>query len=143
MSDFRSLCIRCGADKELPLGRCARCQHVPDRGEAALSLLASTRVLSAEDLETVRVRLERGEALRPSHARLRQARSLLFESGPQTDVMSRRQIVALLALSVVLTPIPALLAAWAWRESERSRTCLTIGGVAAIVDSALWLLALH
>ncbi len=139
----RSLCIRCGADKELPLGRCAQCAHVPDRGEAALSLLASTRMLSAEELDTVQGRLQRGEALRPSHARLRRARSLLIGGSEAAEPLSRRQLTALAALSIVLTPIPALLAAWAWRETGRSRPCLTIAAVAGTIDGSLWLLVLR
>ena len=96
---------------------------------------------SEAERATVQSRLERGESLRPSHARLQQARLLLIGGGDAVATMSRWERVRLLALSVFLTPIPALLAAWAWRETGRSRGCLAIAGVAAAVDGALWLLA--
>ncbi len=62
----RSVCHRCGAWKELPLARCAACGVVPAANEAALAVLASTRMSSETDLNEIRRRLLQGSPLAPS-----------------------------------------------------------------------------
>lgn len=135
---LRSVCIRCGADKEFPLGRCSECGHLPSVGERALSLLASTRVLSPVDLASVQTRIRRGEPLAPSAARLQAAGALLVgEAGPPVGPLSRAQEISLLILGILLTPIPVLAVAWAWRDTPVARPALRVALIAGVVNVAL------
>lgn len=131
----RSVCIRCGGDKELPLARCAACGHVPARGEAAISVLASTRVLPVSELDEVQRRIRRGEALRPSAARLAIAAGLLREgTNPASRRLSLAEEGGLAALCVLLTPLPAVAAAWAWRDTPAAQQALRAGAVALVLN---------
>lgn len=135
---LRSVCVRCGEDKELPLARCAGCGHVPTRGEAALAVLASTRMLEPPELDEVQRRIRRGEPLRPSAARLAAAAALLRgqpAEGPRT--LTPGEEAGLTALCVLFTPIPALAAAWAWRDTPAARSALRVAGITFVVDVAL------
>ena len=134
----RSVCVRCGGDKELPLARCAECGHVPARAEAAISVLASTRVLPAAELDEVQRRIRRGEALRPSAARLATAVGLLREGGgPPPRRLSLAEEGGLAALSVFLTPLPAVAAAWAWRDTPAAQQALRAGAIGLVLNFVL------
>ncbi len=135
---LRSVCIRCGADKELPLGRCSGCAHLPSIGERALSLLASTRILSTLELDSVQSRIRLGEPLAPSAARLEAAGALLVgESGPSIRPLSRAQEIALLVLAILLTPLPVLAVAYAWRDTPVARPALRAALIGGVVNVAL------
>lgn len=138
MPDPRSLCVRCGADKELPLGRCAACGHLPTRGEAALSVLVSSRMLAPAELDAVQARLRRGEPLRPSQERLEAAAALLAGNERQPRQLSAREAAGLAGLGVLLTPIVPLVYAWTWRGHPAARTAIGIAVGAAVVDGAAW-----
>jgi len=140
---LRSVCVRCGEDKELPLARCAGCGHVPTRGEAALAVLASTRMLEPTELDEVQRRIRRGEPLRPSAARLAAASALVRDqpaSGPRT--LTAAEEAGLTALCVLVTPIPALAAAWAWRDTPAARAALRVAAITLVVDAALMIAAM-
>jgi hypothetical protein len=104
-----SVCIRCGEEKELPLGRCAACGHLPHRGEAGLSLLASRRMLNERELAEVSARIRRGEPLRPG------------------------QLVGLAAITLCFSPLVPLAAAIAWRDTVRGKQALVVGLASAVV----------
>lgn len=134
----RSVCVRCGGDKELPLGRCPECGHVPSLGERALSLLSSTRMLSEAELMEVQSRIRRGEPLRPSAARLQAAAVLLLDQGDGTRrVLSRAEEIGLLILSILLTPVPALAVAWTWRDTPAAGQALRVAGIALVINIAI------
>ena len=142
MADVRSVCVRCGGDKELPLGRCPGCGHLPEPGEAALSLLVSTRMLTEAELEAVQVRLRRGEPLRPSAPRLAEAAALLRgEVQPEPRNLGVAEELALVAVSVLVTPAPALAAAWAWRDEPAGRAALRVAAIAGAVGVGLLVLS--
>lgn len=138
MPDPRSLCLRCGADKELALGRCAGCGHVPAREEGALSVLLSSRMLSPGELDEVQARLRRGEPLRPSRARLEEASALLLGGGGERRSLSRAEALGLLVVGVVLTPIVPAIYAWTWRDHPAARAAWAVAGVALGLDGLLW-----
>ena len=130
---MRSVCVRCGAEKELPLGRCPGCAHVPHRGEAALSLLASSRMLAAAELDEVQRRIQRGEPLRPSAERLRAAEALVKGGEPEPPPMRPAELIGLGVASLLLSPLVPLAAAVAWRDTARGRQALVV----AVASSAL------
>lgn len=101
-----AICVRCGADKELPLARCPACAAVPTGEERALSVLASGRMLEEGELREVQRRIRAGEPLRPPRARLEAAQRLLA-GGARVEPFSftARQAVGLVAANVLLTPL--------------------------------------
>lgn len=140
----RSACLRCAGWKELPLGRCPGCGHVPRASEAPLALLASTRMLSEADLDEVQRRLAQGTALQPSAARLAAARAILRG---ESDASSLRRFnhheLGLLALgTLLLTPLLALAFAFTYRDAPAGRQALALGAAGLLVDAALFAWAL-
>lgn len=134
----RSVCVRCGGDKELPLGRCPECGHVPTLGERALSLLSSTRMLTEAELLEVQSRIRRGESLRPSAARLQAAATLLLNEGDTwRRTLTRPEEIGLLILSILLTPLPALAVAWTWRDTPAASQALRSALIALVVNVAI------
>ncbi|GDX79736.1 hypothetical protein LBMAG42_15470 [Deltaproteobacteria bacterium] len=134
----RSVCVRCGGDKELPLGRCPACGHVPSLGERALSLLSSTRMLSEAELLEVQSRIRRGEALRPSAARLHAAATLLLDEGDSARrTLTRAEEIGLLVLSILLTPLPAFAVAWTWRDTPAAGQALRVAVIGLVVNVAM------
>lgn len=99
-----AVCVRCGAEKDLPLGRCGACGHLPQGDERELAVLASRRLLDEDGLRAVQERIRKGEALRPSAARREQARTLLRGSSEAPVDLTPRQVWALVAANVLVTP---------------------------------------
>lgn len=107
-----AVCPRCGAAKELPLGRCAACGDLPAGDGAELAVLCSTRVLDAEQLAEVAARIRRGEPVQPSAALRARAREALRAGRPQVEArLDTRQQVALFLANLLLTPLLGY-AAW-------------------------------
>lgn len=105
-------------------------------------MLASTRVLSAEELDEVQRRIRRGETLRPSEERLAVAGALLSGRGKEAPrSLKSGEEAGLVALCVLLTPIPALAAAWSWRDTPAGRSALRVAGISAVVDIGLLIAA--
>ncbi len=100
-----AICYDCGAEKELPLSRCAACGLSPTGDQRAVSIIASTRVLTEPELSEVQRRIRSGEPFRPSRARIDAARGILAgQANVEPVSLSRQQAVMLLAANVLLTP---------------------------------------
>ncbi len=141
MNAPRSLCVRCGGDKELPLGRCPACGHLPAHDEAVLSVLVSSRVLGADELDEVQARLRRGEALRPAQARLEAASALLYGGAAPTRQLDRAELAGLLLLGTLFTPVVPLVVAWTWRGAPAARQALVVAAVTTGLCGAAWVVA--
>lgn len=133
-----SVCIRCGGPKELPLGRCAACGHLPHRGEAALSVLASRRMLGERELLEVQARIQRGEPLRPSAARLRAAEALLGGEGEDAPPLRAGQLLGLAGATLLFSPVLAFAGALAWRDTVRGKQALVIGAASTVLLTFAW-----
>lgn len=115
MPDVAAVCIRCGARKDLPLGRCPACRHLPEAAERELSVLASARVLGPAELAEVEARIRRGERLNPSAAVRAKARAVLAGAAEAPAALAPGQMAALLAANVLLTPLLGLAVWFRWR----------------------------
>lgn len=105
-SSSDAVCTRCAEPKELPLARCGRCGHVPIGEERELAVLLSTRVLSPEQLAEAAARLRRGEPLTPSATLRARARTLLHgDEAPKERTLTLRELLALTAANLLLTPL--------------------------------------
>ncbi|MBM4368760.1 MAG: hypothetical protein FJ102_21280 [Deltaproteobacteria bacterium] len=136
----RSACLRCAAWKELPLGRCSACGHVPRASEAPLALLASTRMLSETDLAEVQRRLAQGTALQPSAARLAAARAILRGDNDTSSLrrLSPRELGLLALGTLLLTPLLPLAFAFTYRDAPAGRQALALGAAGLVADALLF-----
>ncbi|MFZ5478256.1 MAG: hypothetical protein ACOZNI_15925 [Myxococcota bacterium] len=99
------MCTACGAEKDLPLARCGGCGHLPSGREREIALVASTRVLDGDALAEVQARVRRGERIDPSEALRAKARAALYGSPREEARFSPKQVAALVAANVLLTPL--------------------------------------
>ena len=101
----QAVCIQCGGEKELALGRCASCGLVPTGPQRALSVIASTRMLAEPDLQEVQRRIAAGEPFRPGRARVEEAgRVLAGAARVEPFNFDRNLALLLVAGNVLLTP---------------------------------------
>lgn len=100
-----AICARCGMEKDLPLGRCPACSHVPAAADRELALVCSTRVLDVAALRAAQERIRHGEAVRPTPALRAQARALLLGRSPVPARFTPRQVAALVLGNLMLTPL--------------------------------------
>ncbi len=126
----RAVCLRCGSDKSSSGGVCPSCGHRPAGEGLLVAWLLSEDHLPAEKLERAAARIRRGESIRPSDDMLDRARVALGRHASADPGMPRRQRMALLATSLVLTPAVGWMLWWWWAE-ERPRSA----------TQALWLSA--
>ena len=105
MADVVALCTACGAPKDLPLGRCGACAHLPLGGERELAVICSARMLDPTALAEVQTRIRRGEAVRPSAERRTRARALLSGAPPVPMRFSGPQLVQLAFANLIFTPL--------------------------------------
>lgn len=100
-----AICVACAAEKELPLARCGRCGVAPVGPDRALSVIASTRMLSEPELREVQKRILGGEPFRPSRARIEAAGRVLAGQAAVAPVnLTRNQAVALAIGNLLFTP---------------------------------------
>jgi len=99
------VCCRCGAEKDLPLGRCGACGGLPVDDERELALLCSTRILDLPALRAAQARIRRGEPLRPTEALRARARALLRGQEVVIVGFSARQLAGLALANLLLTPL--------------------------------------
>ena len=116
MVDIAALCVRCGAEKDLPLGRCPACAHVPTGEERALAVVCSARVLPPDALRAAMERIRRGEAVRPTEALLARAREVLSGEVVHTTRLTARQVLGLVAANVLVTPLVGYAVWWRYRH---------------------------
>lgn len=112
-----AICHRCGAEKDLPLGRCAGCGVLPSGSEREDALLCSSLFLDDAALTTLQARIRRGEPLQPSPALRLAARERLTTTPAEPAALTVRQQLLLGAANIVFTP----LLGWAVWFRYRSR----------------------
>jgi hypothetical protein len=99
-------------------------------------------MLSEAELSEVQQRIARGESLRPSPARLSAAREALHGVRHQPErKFTRWELGALMAASLLLTPLLAAALAWRWRSSPAGRQALVVALVGATFEAAIALRA--
>lgn len=135
-----AICTSCGAEKDLPLGRCGACRHLPVGEERELAVLASRRVLGDAELAEVAARLRRGERLQPSSEARARARAILFGVPADPVALSPAQRGGLLAANVVLTPALGLAVWFRLRRSPGpgARQALWVTVPVALVLAVAW-----
>ena len=137
-----AICARCAADKDLPLGRCAGCGHLPATAlEREEAVLASRRLLDEEDLRRVDERVRRGERLEPGPAARARARAVLHGDPDPGMSLTTVQIVGLLAANVLLTPLVGWAAwlRWRARPGVAGRQALIVTVPVSVALAVLWL----
>jgi hypothetical protein len=95
-------------------------------------------MLTEPELEQVRVRIQRGEQLKPTAARMEQARALLA-GAPTVPSRNLKPLErgALVAISILLTPLCALAVAWTYRDAPAGKQAAIIAVFALIFDLML------
>ena len=118
---MKAICVRCGGERAAYDATCPACGHRPEGDGLLVAWLLSTEHLSELELERVAARVARGEATRPTERMLDTARRAIC-AHYSTDVgLPTLHLVSLLAVSVLVTPLPAwVLAAWWWNERPRA-----------------------
>lgn len=100
-----AICHRCGAGKDLPLGRCGACGVVPEGPDRELAMLCSRHFLKEEgELARLAERIRKGEPLQPDAAARAAARALLQPGEPEW-VLQPRELVLLSLGNLLLTPL--------------------------------------
>lgn len=133
-----ALCTRCGAEKDLPLGRCPHCAHLPTGPERELAMLCSQRFFSAAELRDLQARIRRGDPLRPSAALLAQARALLG-ARPALRVLSRQELLLLTVGNLLLTPLLGYATWYGWRDHPAGRQALWVTLPISLLLLLVWL----
>lgn len=113
-----TLCARCGAEKDLPLGRCPACRHAPSGEDRLIALVCSTRVSPVETLLAAQARIRRGEGIRPTPELIERARRVLSGVVEAETRLTSRQICGIIAANLVLTPVVGY-AVWHHYRSDR------------------------
>lgn len=111
-----AICPACGAEKDLPLGRCLGCGQIPVGEGRLLAVLCSSRVLREEELLAVQGRIRRGEPLRPTRALLERAGAVLSGRVEQPARLTGAQLAALGVANLLLTPALGYAVWWRWRD---------------------------
>ncbi len=147
MADLAAICARCGAEKDLPLGRCPGCGHLPAGEDRALALVCSTRVLDEAALRTAQERIRRGEPVRPTAALLERARGILSGGTERSARLDARQLVAIAVANVLLTPLVGYAVWWRHREdtgpAARQALLVTVPvSIALLLGIVAWRYAL-
>lgn len=127
----RSVCARCGAVRGHFRDVCAGCGDRPEGEAIAVAWLLSSEHLDDRSLDAAAERIRRGEPLRPSQSSLDQARRAVGADVSTDPGLDLRERILLLAVSLLLTPLPAWTAALWWRR-ERPRAAIQAFGLAVV-----------
>lgn len=121
MAQVRAICVRCGDERADFDQICPGCGHRPDAEGRLVAWLLSSENLDDAGLADVQRRIRAGKAIRPSGRMLDKARRALGRH-VETDIgLTSRQKIALLATSVLLTPLVGwMLFGWWWSERPRA-----------------------
>lgn len=117
MAELAAICARCGAEKDLALGRCPGCGHLPAGEERELAVVCSTRVLDAAALRAAQERIRRGEPVRPSAELRARAREALSGVPVRRTSLGPRELAAITAGNLLLTPLVGY-AVWWWHRHD-------------------------
>ncbi|MCA9494028.1 MAG: hypothetical protein KC621_29070 [Myxococcales bacterium] len=117
----RSVCVRCGGERERHDQVCPSCGHRPDGDGLFVAWLLSTENLSEAELDGVRDRIRSGEVIRPTERMLARARRALGADFASDAGLDTRQRMLVLATSLLLTPLPGLIVGvWWWNDHPRA-----------------------
>ena len=128
MSDGVAICVRCGARRRGYDQICPSCGHQALGDGLLVAWLLSSNNLSEADLETAASRVQSGESIRPSARQLKQARIALGRDFSSDPGLTTRQRLALLATSLLLTPLVGW-TLWLWWRQQRPRAALQALGL--------------
>lgn len=135
-----AVCTSCGAYKDLALGRCPACGHLPDAAEREVAVACSSRFLTAAELAAVQARVRRGERLDPSPARRAAARAVLAGRAEPEVALDRRRWMLLALGNLLVTPLLgwALWLRWWGRPGPGARQALWATVPASLLLAAAW-----
>ena len=121
---MNAICARCGAPKDVAVGRCAGCGFVPVGEDRVVAVLCSRKVLGEKELLEVQSRILRGEPLRPSGVVLDRARVVLG-AGSEAG-FTRSQLWWLLVGNLLITPLLGLAVWFRARGELQGRQALSV-----------------
>lgn len=135
-----AICARCGAEKELPLARCA-CGHVPLGEERVLAIVCSNRILDAAGMREATARIRSGEIVNPSPAMLDRARAILAGRVEAPVALSPARQLGLVVLNLLLSPAIgwAIWFRWRARPGPGGRQALAATLPLSIAFGVAWL----
>jgi hypothetical protein len=139
----RAVCVRCGGERSRWDAVCPACGHRPDGEGLLVAWLLSSENLGAAELDGTRERIRAGHPIRPTARMLELARKATGRHFATDLGLPTRDRLALLAASLLLTPLPGfVLAAWWWNERPRAaRQALALSLPAALVTTSWWVWA--
>jgi hypothetical protein len=118
-----AICVRCGGRKPDYNSTCPACGFRPEGDGLLVSWLLSTHHRDAASLADVAERIQAGETVRPSSRMLAEAKRALGRSWASDPGLDMRQRLALLATSILLTPLVGLTLS-VWWYGTRPRAAL-------------------
>lgn len=138
----RAVCVRCGASRSEFRDICPACGYRPDGEGVLIAWLLSDGNLDEAGLDAVAARVKAGEPPRPTQRMLDRARSALGGDLDSDPGLGSTERIALLLLSIFVTPLPALtMAAWWWRDRPRAAVqalALAIPAAAVFGIGVVW-----
>ena len=138
-----AVCHRCGGAKRGPFVPCKACGFTPVGAERQVAWLFSEHHLGPEELALAARRLRSGERPEPPRALLETARQRMGAAPLTTEAsqpLTHRQVLALTAANVLLTPLAGL-AVWWGLQQERpvaSRQALRVTLPVVLVATVAW-----
>lgn len=138
-----AVCVRCGGFRADFHHVCPHCGHRPEGEGLLVAWLLSREHLPEDGLEAASQRVQRKKSIHPSERMLTRARKALgtaFDSDPGLTTWQR---VALLATSLLLTPLVGWVV-WFWWRRDRPRAAmqalgLSLPATAIFFAVGLWL----
>jgi hypothetical protein len=138
----RAVCVKCGASRGDFRAICPSCGYRVEGEGLLVAWLLSDGNLDEAGLDGVAARVRAGEPPRPTTRMLDRARSALGSDLGSDPGLDTPQRIALLVLSLFITPLPALtMAAWWWRDRPRAAVqalALAIPSAAAFGVAVIW-----
>lgn len=138
---MRAVCVRCGGERPRYDQVCPKCGFRAEGDGLLVAWLLSTEHFSEAELDRVRARVVAGEVIRPTARMLETARRATGAHFATDVGLDGRERLALLGVSIALTPLPAwVLAAWWWNERPRAaRQALALAlPVSVLSTAAVW-----
>ena len=124
-----AVCVRCGGLRSDYRQICPHCGHRADGEGLLVAWLLSEENLGAEQLRAASDRVRAGESIHPSERMIERARRALGSAFSSDPGMTTSQRLALLATTLVVTPLVAWVL-WFWWRRERPRASVQALGLA-------------
>jgi hypothetical protein len=139
-----AVCVRCGGERTDFAQICPACGHAPTAEGRLVAWLLSTENLELAELRAVQARIRSGEIIRPSGRMLEKARRSLGQHFTTDAGLSTAQRLALLATSLLLTPLVGwVLFVWWWKVRPRAAIQALALSLPATVGFAILVLYLR